>query len=146
MHYQRQIRYGDALTQPTKRARGEYEDSWVRNCKWCDTIFDCEGDGRKLCCSEECRHIVELLVKTVGKYSLTIARYREMWDAQGGTCEICKRPESSERNELLSVDHDHGTGQVRALLCSHCNRAIGLLGDDPKIIRAAALYVESHRS
>jgi UDP-N-acetyl-D-mannosaminuronic acid transferase (WecB/TagA/CpsF family) len=37
------------------------------------------------------------------------------------------------------------TGQVRGLLCGKCNSAIGLLGDDPEVIKAAARYVAKHR-
>jgi hypothetical protein len=54
-------------------------------------------------------------------------------------------PERTARNRLLTVDHDHVSGHVRGLLCSHCNRAIGLLSDDPKVIEAAASYVRKNR-
>lgn len=72
-------------------------------------------------------------------------QYRAMWLRQNGVCAICELPERTERNRLLIIDHDHVTGQVRALLCSQCNRAIGLLRDDPKVIAAAARYVAEHR-
>lgn len=58
---------------------------------------------------------------------------------QGGLCAICRQPERTARNQVLAVDHDHSTGEVRGLLCSHCNRAVGLLADDPaRLIRALA--------
>jgi hypothetical protein len=44
----------------------------------------------------------------------------------------------------LAVDHSHETGAFRGLLCHSCNRAIGLLGDDPARLRAAAEYLEDH--
>jgi hypothetical protein len=43
------------------------------------------------------------------------------------------------------IDHDHVTGQVRGLLCGSCNSGIGLLRDDPGVIKAAARYVAKHR-
>lgn len=41
----------------------------------------------------------------------------------------------------LDVDHDHATGEVRGLLCNRCNQAIGLLQDDPLIVRSALVYL-----
>jgi hypothetical protein len=43
------------------------------------------------------------------------------------------------------MDHDHATDQLRDLLCTDCNIGLGCFGDDPARLRAAALYVESHR-
>jgi hypothetical protein len=71
--------------------------------------------------------------------------YRRMWLKQGGVCMICRQPERTARNRLLTIDHDHVAGHVRGLLCSQCNRAIGLLNDDPIVIRAAASYVQKSR-
>ena len=45
------------------------------------------------------------------------------------------------RTEVLCVDHHHFTNEVRGLLCQRCNRAIGLLGDDPTVIRSAINYL-----
>jgi hypothetical protein len=76
---------------------------------------------------------------------MTMERFRAMWLEQGGVCAICGLPERTQRNRLLVIDHDHVTGKVRALLCSQCNRAIGLLCDDPKVVEAAADYIRRHR-
>ncbi|MFC5359558.1 endonuclease VII domain-containing protein [Azospirillum himalayense] len=57
--------------------------------------------------------------------------------AQGGVCAICRLvPEGN-----LHVDHSHTTGCVRGLLCRKCNTAIGLLQDDPQILKEAAIYL-----
>jgi hypothetical protein len=58
--------------------------------------------------------------------------------AQLGMCRICGTSEGVE----LHVDHDHRTKKVRGLLCGKCNKAIGLLNDDPDLLMAAKLYLE----
>jgi hypothetical protein len=72
--------------------------------------------------------------------------YTAVLAEQGGVCAICKKPETNRSNgpnpKRLSVDHCHETGKARGLLCNNCNRAIGLLGDAPDLLRAAAEYLE----
>ena len=77
------------------------------------------------------------------KYGITEDDYDEMYRAQRGCCSICGAHQST-LNRRLSVDHDHDSGDVRALLCGHCNRGIGLLGDDPKTVQRAADYLRFH--
>lgn len=77
-------------------------------------------------------------------YSMTLEQFDEMLSAQGGSCAICGSTEPGGRNQHMAVDHDHATGRIRALLCNPCNRGIGLLGDNPARVRAAAEYLEAH--
>jgi hypothetical protein len=80
-------------------------------------------------------------------YAITPEKYEAMLAAQDGHCALCAAtPEQQKhRYKRLHVDHDHITGDVRALLCSGCNLAIGNFGDDPARLRAAADYIDRHR-
>lgn len=80
------------------------------------------------------------------KYGITLDDYDRMADEQDHKCALCGQPETTSNKERLCIDHDHETGKVRRLLCSNCNRAIGLLGDDPELLRRAAEYIEAHRA
>lgn len=79
------------------------------------------------------------------QYGMTLADYRERFAAQGGLCAICGSPEKLTRNGRLlplAVDHDHESGFVRGLLCVDCNVSLGKMHDDPRLLRAAADYIE----
>lgn len=52
-------------------------------------------------------------------YGITINQYNEMLENQNGVCKICSGINKSGR--ALVVDHNHKTGEVRALLCTGCN-------------------------
>lgn len=85
------------------------------------------------------------------KFGMTQADYDALFASQGGVCAICGCSETRivPRTGLvrtLTVDHDHSKGSrksaVRGLLCSNCNRALGLFKDDPKLLLAAAAYLQ----
>ena len=50
-----------------------------------------------------------------------IAEYNRLLAAQNNCCGLCGKHQS-EFKVALSVDHDHGTGKARGLLCNKCNR------------------------
>lgn len=77
------------------------------------------------------------------KYGMTEPEVQELLESQGGRCAICNRSIEYGGNKQASavVDHDHATGRVRGLLCTPCNRGIGLFGDDPQALIAASMYL-----
>lgn len=85
---------------------------------------------------------------TLSKYDgLTPAAFDALLAGQGGVCAICGGAETAVRHGKVRefcVDHDHADDKVRGVLCSDCNRGLGLFADDPSILRAAAAYLERH--
>src|SRR5260221_5354447 len=74
-------------------------------------------------------------------YNLTLEQYQAMVEAQGGVCAICGKPETWENQYgqcNLSVEHDHVTGRVRALVCNRCNSLVSLLENHPHVPAAPA--------
>lgn len=112
----------------------------VRVCWWCAAEFKTH-DKRRQYCGEVCMDIGARLEGRMAAYGLSRDEYRSMYRRLGGLCEICRQPERTARNRLLAVDHDHETGHVKGLLCSHCNRALGLFGDSAETMRRAVEYV-----
>jgi RNA polymerase subunit RPABC4/transcription elongation factor Spt4 len=74
-------------------------------------------------------------------YNLTPDDYDAMLEKQGGVCAVCKGGNDSNRWSRLVVDHDHENGKVRGLLCDTCNRAIGLMKDNPLLVFGAYRYL-----
>ena len=80
-------------------------------------------------------------------YQCTPEAYRTMLEAQGGKCAICRSEPTARFNgrlKQLSVDHDHVTGRIRALLCNGCNAGLGHFGNNPLTLIAAAQYLALH--
>lgn len=79
-------------------------------------------------------------------YGLSLGEYDALLQKQGGVCAICGQDEPSAHGRTgkqfrLAVDHCHETGIVRGLLCQKCNRAVGLFGDNPILLRKAISYL-----
>jgi hypothetical protein len=82
-------------------------------------------------------------------YDMTAEEHEGLVEAQDGLCAICGRPETRATKGVISalaIDHDHATKTNRGLLCFACNAGIGLFGDDPSRLTAAAAYLDRHRA
>ena len=74
-------------------------------------------------------------------YGLTRESYLLMVHEQDSCCKICGTHKTNHFN--LHIDHCHTTGKVRALLCSKCNQAIGLLNHDVELIKKTIDYLSA---
>ena len=82
-------------------------------------------------------------------YGLTPEEYDALLAKQGGTCATCdKRPDGTKN---FHVDHDHSCcpgnktcgSCVRGVLCSQCNKALGLINDSIEILDKMKVYLTS---
>ncbi|MCX4401548.1 endonuclease VII domain-containing protein [Streptomyces sp. NBC_01764] len=76
------------------------------------------------------------------QYGLDVATVLEMLEGQERGCAICGRDVA----ERFYIDHCHASGAVRGILCSNCNTALGLLGDDVERMEAAIQYLKRARA
>ena len=75
-------------------------------------------------------------------YGITIDDYERMLEAQGGCCAVCGANEPGDRRRKnFCVDHCHETGEVRGLLCVHCNMLIGRYGDSEELLKRFIAYL-----
>lgn len=75
------------------------------------------------------------------RYGLTVAQHDELLSKQHGLCAICKTATPAGKG-TWHVDHCHASGNVRGLLCHHCNVGLGHFKDTPETLRQAAEYLE----
>lgn len=87
------------------------------------------------------------------KYGLNIDQYNKILAEQGGKCAICGHKPLSKskisgtgkipyKERFLAVDHCHQTNKIRGLLCYKCNVGLGSFEDNPKLLKAALMYVQ----
>lgn len=74
-------------------------------------------------------------------YGITLEQYEQMLEAQGGGCAICNAKTPSARTKYFAVDHCHATSKVRGLLCTKCNRGLGLFNDRTDLLKLATNYL-----
>lgn len=134
MHYARQLRHGHIAN------RGRTKPTKSCTIAGCDNHFYALG----MCHQHWLRSR-----RSKERFDLTLDDLAAMQASQGGGCAIClgtkMRPNwRSGKQDSLHIDHCHASGKSRGLLCDNCNRAIGLLGDEPETLRAAAAYLERH--
>ena len=120
-----------------------------KHCPGCDQTLPADAfyrwsyskDGLAGQC-RQCRRVA----RAEQRYGISHAEVMNMFEAQGRKCAICEisvvwQDSNNQEPTTACIDHCHTEGHVRGILCSQCNRAIGLLRDDPKITAAATKYL-----
>ena len=83
-------------------------------------------------------------------YGISFEMYQQKLESQNNVCAICGNEEAAVRNNSmekrnLAVDHDHRTGKIRGLLCTHCNQGIGNFRENPDFLAKAISYLLNHK-
>jgi hypothetical protein len=118
------------------------------HCRHCEQYLDRSNFwGNDLSYCRPCKKIVGIN-SNLRKKGLDMESYSILEKSQNGVCAICKN--SEKHNKRLSVDHDHnccpGTKTcgkcTRGLLCSICNKTLGMVNDDIKILQDMIDYLQ----
>jgi len=112
----------------SRKHRAAYMREWMRASRLADPDYFKDKDLKKL-------------------YGVTLDWYNEQYAKQNGCCAICGKPEKTiihGKPISLAVDHCHDTGKVRALLCTVCNRGIGLFQHDRDLLQKAIAYLDDY--
>lgn len=152
-HYHRMRKHG-TLVLPPRKLRKKWKDGSTKICPDCSELkpiaeFYCRKEYANSYC-KPCWRKRARDQQLLRKYGISRSDYEAMLEQQGNCCAICGCHESENevdsklsRPRKLAVDHCHVTGKVRGLLCSTCNKCLGMAKDSPTILRKAAMYVEN---
>lgn len=83
------------------------------------------------------------------KYGIDDSGFDSLWYAFKGRCGICnqelKMPENrrGQSMNVVAIDHDHNTGNIRGLLCNSCNKGLGHFLDNVDILKQAIKWLEN---
>ena len=116
-----QVKPLDQFPQARKNRKGQPRYAY---CKTCHSEYQREKRLKKL-------------------FNLSLEEYDQILARQNGCCAICKQPPKPPKFRKLSVDHDHKTGLVRGLLCSFCNRALGVFRDNLERFMNTVTYLQA---
>ena len=78
----------------------------------------------------------------------TAEKFDQAYKDQDEKCFLCEKHIIARifGSNMACADHVHTTPpRPRALLCMHCNTALGQLQDNPALLRKAAEYIENFR-
>ena len=83
-------------------------------------------------------------------YGINLQDYIAMYETQNGKCAICGIDGATfdsvnGKTKTLAVDHCHKAKKVRALLCTDCNRGLGMFKDSPEIMSNAVKYLKKYQ-
>jgi hypothetical protein len=80
------------------------------------------------------------------KYGISLVDHKRLHKLQKGRCAICHILEADAPRKTLFVDHCHTTGEVRGLICHHCNSGLGHFMDNVDFLENAKSYLQKEEN
>lgn len=115
----------------------------VRQCIKCKSSFTPTNGAQKYCSGQCWNAVARKKKKLLPRITIPKQEYAALLKKQGGKCGICfVEARVNARQERFAVDHCHGSGKIRGLLCHKCNTALGLFKDSPAALQAAIDYLK----
>lgn len=130
------------------RSEGRYRTPVVFQeieCRTCGNSFIPHCHHQKFC-SRLCKVPVPTPPRTKANhrwyqiksyYGMTRDEWEALFDSQGRRCAACRTDTPAP---TWAVDHNHMTGEWRAILCNRCNTAFGFMRENTDAIRGLLEY------
>lgn len=110
----------------------------VQKCNACKNDF--KPGGSKQACCRECVPKGPAQIRWK-QYGLTQQAYEKLLENQEHKCFLCEISLKTLPSKQIHVDHDHQTNVVRGILCSHCNRSLGIVECIPNFLQNVTRYL-----
>lgn len=141
--------YDLAYREPKRKRM--YQDATHRQCRMCERILEKSQIKSTYC--KDCIYAYQAQ-RQIRRYGVSYQWYIDTLKAQGFVCAICG--EGERHHKRLSIDHDHSccdlSGNkracgkcVRGLICSHCNKTLGMVNDSPQRLAAMIVYLANYQ-
>lgn len=137
------------ITRNAQRAKGSSGTGWICGVKRKDDAFDYREENRteiqeknKAWRDANRDRIRGYQIQAL--YGIPLTLYLREVEKRNGRCDICGEAPDGENSNMrsLSVDHDHGTGEIRGYLDADCNAGLGRFHDDPVRLAQAIVYLK----
>jgi hypothetical protein len=118
---------------------------WCRSCRSIYGRAYYQRNQDKMCASARARYarVSARLGWRKMRYGLGESEFNALVEKQGGGCAVCGNKLIPGRGTHVDHDHEGGSRHVRGVLCGNCNTGLGKFSYNPRLLRAAADYLEA---